>query len=415
MTIFEERESAIRAYSRVYPVVFKSASNARQTDTSGKEYLDFFAGAGVLNFGHNNPKMKQAIIDYMQNDGVLHSLDMQTEAKGAFIQRFTDVILNPRNMSHRLQFTGPTGTNAVEAAMKLARRVTGRQHIVAFNHAFHGMTLGALAATANEYFRGAAGVPLEHVSHQAFGDESADCDALLTSLREYCLSPETEKPAAFLLETIQAEGGVNIASKQWIQGVAALAKELGALLIVDDIQVGCGRTGSYFSFDDLHIEPDIICLAKGVGGIGTPMAMNLVRPELDEHWSPGEHTGTFRGQNLSFIAGKVALDYFVDSELMDEVKTKAAFMKSKLQPLLDEDPSVELRVKGMIMGLDVGNGERAAAIVRQCFEDGLIIASCGIGGKVLKLIPPLTIPEADLAAGLDILINAVRMVMEEAA
>jgi len=419
MTIFEQRESAVRGYSRVYPVTFKTAKNARQTDENGKEYIDFFAGAGVLNFGHNNPRMTEAMIDYLQNDGVLHSLDMQTTAKAEFIQTFTDVILKPRNMPHRLQFMGPTGTNAVEAAMKLARRATGRENIVAFSHGFHGMTLGALAATANEYFRGAAGIPLQHVSHEAFDGESAGVDslALLESLRERYLDPSSglEKPAAFLLETVQAEGGVNVASKEWMQAVDALAKELDAVLIIDDIQVGCGRTGSYFSFDDLDIEPGIICLAKGVGGIGTPMAVNLVHPDLDNHWSPGEHTGTFRGQNLSFVAGRIALDYFKDTQLMDAVKAKTEFMHESLQTLLQSDNSIELRGKGMIMGLDVGDGARAAAIVKQCFADGLIVAGCGTGGRVIKLIPPLTIPQEDLTAGLNILINATRQITEKAA
>lgn len=415
MTIFEQRESSIRAYSRVYPVVFKTANNARQTDDTGKEYIDFFAGAGVLNFGHNNPAMKNAIIEYLNKNGVLHSLDMQTQAKAEFIQHFTDVILKPRNMPHRLQFTGPTGTNAVEAAMKLARRVTGRQNIVAFDQGFHGMTLGALAATANEYFRSAAGVPLEHVTHLPFAEQSDNSDESITALREVFLDHNAPAPAAFLIETIQAEGGVNVADKNWIEAIAATAKELGALLIVDDIQVGCGRTGSYFSFDDLDIDPDIVCLAKGIGGIGTPLAMNLVRPELDDHWSPGEHTGTFRGQNLSFVAGKVALDFFTNDTLMDKVNANVDFMHSQLKPLLNSDPSLQLRSKGMIMGLDVGDGERASAIVQKCFIDGLIVASCGMGGKVIKLIPPLTIPQTDLAVGLNILINATRHVMEEAA
>lgn len=415
MTIFEQRESSIRAYSRVYPVVFKTANNARQTDDTGKEYIDFFAGAGVLNFGHNNPAMKNAIIEYLNKNGVLHSLDMQTQAKAEFIQHFTDVILKPRNMPHRLQFTGPTGTNAVEAAMKLARRVTGRQNIVAFDQGFHGMTLGALAATANEYFRSAAGVPLEHVTHLPFAEQSDNSDESITALREVFLDHNAPAPAAFLIETIQAEGGVNVADKNWIEAIAAIAKELGALLIVDDIQVGCGRTGSYFSFDDLDIDPDIVCLAKGIGGIGTPLAMNLVRPELDDHWSPGEHTGTFRGQNLSFVAGKVALDFFTNDTLMDKVNANVDFMHSQLKPLLNSDPSLQLRSKGMIMGLDVGDGERASAIVQKCFTDGLIVASCGMGGKVIKLIPPLTIPQTDLAVGLNILINATRHVMEEAA
>jgi len=418
MDIFQQRESGIRAYSRVYPVVFASADNARQTDTDGKQYIDFFAGAGVLNFGHNNPRMVKAMIDYLQSGGVLHSLDMQTVAKARFMERFTAVILEPRNMPHRMQFMGPTGTNAVEAAMKLARRATGRQQVVAFSHGFHGMTLGALAATANQYFRGASGVPLLHVRHETFGSE-ADGNAIseLQTLASRLQDPSSglEAPAAFLVEVIQAEGGVNVASKAWLQALAALAKELGSVLIVDEIQVGCGRTGSYFSFDDMDIEPDIVCMAKGLGGVGTPLAMNLVHPELDKHWSPGEHTGTFRGQNLSFVAGAEALRYFETPHLMQGVAAKTALTRELLQPLLATDSSLQLRGKGLIMGLDVGDGERAAAIVKRCFDKGLIIASCGTGGRVLKLIPPLTIPQSDLIEGLNILMDAVRLVMEEAA
>jgi diaminobutyrate-2-oxoglutarate transaminase len=423
MTIFDERESAIRAYCRVYPTVFKTAVNARQTDEDGKEYIDFFAGAGVLNFGHNNPEMKAAIIGYLEENGVTHSLDMHTAAKREYLEKFTDTILKPRNMPHRLQFMGPTGTNAVEAALKLARRATGRTHIAAFTHGFHGMTLGSLACTANEYFRGAAGVPLDHVTHYPFGCESqcSHCHVgcgmkVLENLRGLYAdsSSGVDAPAAFLVETIQAEGGVNVASDKWLLALEKLARDVGALLIVDDIQVGCGRTGNFFSFDDVGIDPDIVCLAKGVGGMGTPMALNLVKPEFDDHWSPGEHTGTFRGQNFSFVAGKVALDYFETPELMDQVKVYAKSMEDALAPLDDKFDDIQVRGKGMILGLDVGNGERAKAIVSACFEKGLLIASCGTGGRVVKLIPPLTIPEADLAEGLSILVNTTQQVMEAA-
>ena len=180
MSIFDQRESDIRGYCRTYPVVFDTAYNARQTDESGKQYIDFFAGAGVLNFGHNNPKMKQAMIDYLQRDGVTHSLDMHTTAKREFIEAFVSTILEPRNMPHKLQFIGPTGTNAVEAALKLARRATGRQEVVAFTRGFHGMTLGALAATGNAGKRAGAGsVSLNDVTHMPYeGAFGADVDSL---------------------------------------------------------------------------------------------------------------------------------------------------------------------------------------------------------------------------------------------
>lgn len=424
MSVFDQRESDIRAYCRVYPVVFDKANNARQTDEDGKEYIDFFAGAGVLNFGHNNERMTKAVIEYIQSGGVIHALDMKTTAKRTFMERFEKVILKPRNMTHKMQFIGPTGTNAVEAAMKLARRVTARQDIVAFSRGFHGMTLGSLAATANRYFRGAAGVPLNHVSHYPFdcnntGKENDDISGIDTidQLRALYLDSSSgiTPPAAFLLETVQAEGGVNVASKPWLQALAKLAKEVGSLLIIDDIQVGMGRTGSFFSFDDMDIDPDIICLAKGLGGLGTPMAMNLIKPEVDEYWSPGEHTGTFRGQSISFVAGSEALSYFEDDKLMDEVKNKAAIMNEALQPLEQRFEPIQIRGKGMIIGLDVTTGERAKAIVEECFRAGLLIASCGTGGRVVKLIPPLTIPDEDLRKGLQILTDTTVKVMEETA
>lgn len=414
MDVFEQWESNIRGYCRAWPTVFKTAVNARQTDENGKTYLDFFAGAGVLNFGHNNPEMQKAIIAYIQANGVTHSLDMYTTAKREFVSAFVDTVLKPRGMDHKLQFIGPTGTNAVEAALKLARRVTGRTQVVAFSHGFHGMTLGSLACTANDYFRGAAGVPLEHVHRLPYqsaevdgGDSLAGYRALLNDA-----SSGLTPPAAFMVEVIQAEGGVNVATQAWLLEIQKLARETGALLIVDDIQVGCGRTGSYFSFDDMDLDPDIITLAKGIGGFGTPMAMNLIKPEHDKHWNPGEHTGTFRGQDLSFIAGREALRYFEDDGLMNEVKRKGQRMADCVQRLADDFAAkgFAARGRGMIQALDVVDGARGKAIAQRCFESGLLVGPCGTGGRVIKLIPPLTIPDDDLDAGLQTLDSIVREV-----
>ncbi|MBU2886577.1 aspartate aminotransferase family protein [Gilvimarinus agarilyticus] len=418
MSIFTARESEIRGYCRVYPVVFDTASNAIQVDDQGKEYIDFFAGAGVLNFGHNNERMKRAVINYIESDGVTHSLDMHSTAKQKFMERFTSTILEPRSMPHKMQFMGPTGTNAVEAALKIARRATGRTQIVAFTHGFHGMTLGALACTANQAFRAASGVPLEHVSHFPFDCTEANAipgggaDVIEQMRWLYTEgSSGMTPPAAFLVETIQAEGGVNVASKEWLQSLAALAKELGSLLIIDDIQMGCGRTGSYFSFDEMDIDPDIICLAKGIGGWGTPMAMNLIKPEVDKHWNPGEHTGTFRGQGLSFIAGAEALGYFETPDLMDEVKVKGKAMYDAVAPLEEKYESVHIRGRGMVYGVDVGDGATAKAIISACFDDGLLVSACGSGGRVIKLIPPLTIPQDQMETGLATLLKHAEKVL----
>jgi diaminobutyrate-2-oxoglutarate transaminase len=416
MDLFEAYESEIRAYSRAYPAVFVSAANARQTDETGKEYIDFYAGAGVLNFGHNNPKLVQAMIGYLRSGGVLHSLDMMTPPKRDFIEAFVDTILKPRGMEYKLQFMGPTGTNAVEAALKLARRVTGRHEVVAFSQGFHGMTLGALACTANEYFRNASGVPLAHVMHWPFESNDGGGLASLDTLRAMYSngSGGVEKPAAFIVEVLQAEGGVNLASREWMRALQQLARDLGALLIVDDIQSGCGRTGTYFSFEEHDIEPDIITLAKGIGGIGTPMAMNLVKPEHDKHWQPGEHTGTFRGQNLSFVAGREALRYFEDDALLQETRRKGEIMASHLEGIAVKyaDKGFSVRGKGMMQALDTRDGALAKAVARDCFDHGMLFGPCGVGGAVIKLIPPLTIPDDDLQAGLQILSEAVARQME---
>lgn len=411
MKIFEQWESEVRAYCRAAPTVFKSASNATQVDENGKTYVDFFGGAGVLNFGHNNPKMKEAMIDFLKEDGVAHSLDMYTTAKRNFIEKFVNTILKPRKMNYKMQFTGPTGTNAVEAALKLARRVTGSDDVVAFTHGFHGMTLGSLACTANHYFRNASGVSLNNVIRWPFGTDDGCLDSL-DELRNMFRDPASgvKAPAAFLVETIQAEGGVRVGNYEWLKGVQKLARELGALFIIDDIQVGCGRTGSYFSFDGTDLDPDIIVLAKGIGGYGTPLAMTLNKPEIDEKWSPGEHTGTFRGQGLSFVAGAKGLEYFDDNELMDKTKNQGKYMYDFLEELAAGRDDVKVRGRGMILGFDVTDGGKAKEIARECFENGMLIGVCGMRGEVLKFIPPLTIPEDDLKKGLNIFADAFRKI-----
>jgi diaminobutyrate-2-oxoglutarate transaminase len=415
MHVFEKWESNIRGYCRAYPTVFKTACNAMQVDEAGKRYIDFFAGAGVLNFGHNNPRMKKAIIDFIESDGVAHSLDMYTDVKREFIAAFASTILEPRGWDLKMQFMGPTGTNAVEAAMKLARKVTGRETVVAFSHGFHGMTLGALAATANSYFRNAAGVPLGHVVHLPFEDSAGGGVQNIHEMR--CAYADSssglEKPAAIMVEAIQAEGGVHVASEQWLKAVQLLARETGALFIIDDIQAACGRTGSYFSFDGMGLDPDIITLAKGIGGFGTPLAMNLIKPEHDK-WSPGEHTGTFRGQGISFVAGREALRYFEDDKLMKDVARKGARMREALEKIASAhgDMNWSARGKGMIQGLDIGDGALAKDMARRCFEGGLLIGPCGTGGSVLKLIPPLTIEDENLGKGLEILAQSIHEAVE---
>ena len=417
MDIFERRESQVRAYCRTYPAVFTKAKNARIWDRSGRPFLDFFAGAGVLNFGHNNERIKRALLEYLEADGVIHSLDMYTEAKERFLETFERILLEPRGMAHRVQFPGPTGTNAVEAALKLARKVTGRASIVAFTDGFHGMTLGALACTGNGVHRAAAGVPLDHVHRVPFDGYLGEGVDTLLPLRRALADPSSglTPPAAFLLETVQAEGGVHVARPEWLLGVRKLAREHGSLLIVDDIQVACGRTGSYFSFDGMDLDPDVVLLAKGIGGFGTPLSALLIKPELDV-WAPGEHTGTFRGQGLSFVAGAEALHYFENDDFCRAVRHKGSRTHERLEKLVQKHSGrgFALRSKGMIHGLDLGDGGLASRVTQAAFERGLVIAPCGPGGRVMKVIAPLTIEEGELDEGLEILEAALDAALADA-
>ncbi|MCD1627885.1 diaminobutyrate--2-oxoglutarate transaminase [Seohaeicola saemankumensis] len=408
--IYDRRESAARSYCRSFPTEFVKAQNATMTDASGRDYIDFLAGCSSLNYGHNDADMKAALIDHITADGVTHGLDMHTNAKTAFLEAFETHILKPRGMDHRIMMTGPTGTNAVEAAMKLARKVTGRHNIIAFTNGFHGMTLGALGATGNAGKRGGAGMPIPGVTHLpyegAFGPE-VDTLAQIEMMLENP-SSGMDAPAAFLLEPVQGEGGLNAASAMWIKGIAALAKKHGALLILDDIQSGIGRTGTFFSFEEMGVVPDMIPLAKSLSGMGLPFAALLIRPDLDI-WKPAEHNGTFRGNNHAFVTARIALEKFwSDDSFQSQIKEKAKLLNERLTRIAALVPGSALKGRGMMQGVDVRSGDLAGAICADCFENGLIIETSGAHDEVVKVLAPLTIPMEQLEAGLDILEAATR-------
>jgi len=377
-------------------------------DQQGRRYIDFLSGAGVLAYGHNNRRIKQAVLDYLQDDGIVQSLDLHTTAKLAFLRRFRDTILASRGLDYRVQFCGPTGADAVEAALKLARKYTGRQTVLAFTNAYHGVTAGALAATANKRKRAAAGVPLEFVARMPFdGYLGAEVDTI--EVLERMLEPGggIDDPAAIIVETVQAEGGVNVASVAWLQRLAELARRRGVVLIVDDIQVGCGRTGTFFSFERAGIKPDIVCLSKAVGGMGMPIALALIRPELDV-WAPGEHVGTFRGNNLAFVGATAALDYWRTPGFESDVVQRGGAMRQQLAAIANRHPLhfSEVRGIGMIWGLVCRGRELASAVVAAAFARGVLVELSGPCGNVIKLLPPLVINEDELKEGLAILAAA---------
>ncbi|WP_093796898.1 diaminobutyrate--2-oxoglutarate transaminase [Streptomyces sp. Wb2n-11] len=408
--VFETLESEVRSYCRGWPTVFDHAHGSQLYDEKNRPYLDFFSGAGSLNYGHNNPVLKRALLDYLERDGVTHALDMSTVAKRDFLETFQEIALKPRALPYKVMFPGPAGTNAVEAALKLARKVKGREAVVFFTNAFHGMSLGSLAVTGNAFKRAGAGVPLAHATPMPFDDHWDGrapgfpwLERLLTSA-----GSGLDTPAAVIVETVQGEGGINVARAEWLHGLAELCRRRDMLLIVDDIQMGCGRTGAFFSFEEAGITPDIVTLSKSVSGYGLPMALTLFRPELDI-WQPGEHNGTFRGFNPAFVTATAALEeYWRDGRLEKQTLTRADQVEQALNAVAADEAASDVRGRGLAWGVEFTDPSRAAAVCARAFELGLLLETSGPEGEVVKLLPPLTISDEELEEGLSLFGCAVR-------
>ncbi|MGB3836474.1 diaminobutyrate--2-oxoglutarate transaminase [Castellaniella sp.] len=408
LKIFDRMESEVRGYIRSFPVIFSKARGSELIDEAGKCYIDFFSGAGTLNYGHNNPALRERMVDYLGSDGVVHGLDMATSAKKYFLQTMDRLILKPRGLEYTLQFTGPTGTNAVEAALKLARQVKGRQNVISFTHGFHGVSGGSLAATANQKFRKAAGVALGNTSFMPFDGYFGPDVNTMAYLERMLDDPSSglDHPAAVIVETVQGEGGVNVASQHWLRELERLCRRHDMLLIVDDIQVGCGRTGSFFSFEAAGISPDIVTLSKSLSGFGLPMSLVLFKPELDI-WQPGAHSGTFRGNNLAFVTAAQAMEtYWSDKTLSDGVAAKERLVRDWLENLVHScrGAGLSVRGRGLIQGLVTPVGDDIAnKIAHRAFEEGVVIETSGAHDEVLKVLPALTIPYEQLEQGLEVI------------
>jgi len=417
VSIYEEMESEVRSYSRSFPTVFTRAKMSKVSDENGKVYIDFFAGAGALNYGHNNEYIKAKIIDYLENDGIIHSLDMFTSAKTNFLETFRDKILIPRGMDYKVMFCGPTGTNAVEAALKLCRKIKKRDNIFAFMGAFHGMTLGSLALTSNRESREGAGTRLDGVTFVPYPGVFGDDFDTLAYIEKLITDDHSgvQKPAAIFLESVQAEGGVNVPSAEWLRGLRALCDKYDIFMVCDDIQVGCGRTGPFFSFERAGIKPDAVVLSKSISGYGMPMAILLFRPEMDI-WKPAEHNGTFRGFQLAFVGAAAALEYREKAQLEKTTPEKGkiveSFVKERILPLC---PGLKHRGIGLLHGIDCTDAPvelLAKKTSAECFKNGLIIERAGRGDHVLKIAPPLVIKDDELLRGLEIIEYSMKKVLE---
>lgn len=411
---FEKYESNIRSYCRKWPVEFVSAKGSIYKDTEGNEYIDFFDGAGALNYGHNPDYIKEKLIKYLESDGIVHALDMYTVPKENFIKYFEKKILKPRKLDYKIAFPGPTGTNSIELALKLARKVKQRPYIWAFTGAFHGMTLGALALTTESAARKAAGVPLDYTVHiPAPYSMGGNFDSI--AYMEQLLNDDHsgyEKPAAIIIETVQQEGGIHVFSKEFLKELRALCDKYDILLICDEVQIGCSRSGTFFSFERADIVPDIVCMSKSIGGYGIPFAVTLFKKELDV-FKPGEHNGTFRGCQLSMVAGLAALEMTVEQDIPAQVRRKEKIVKEyldkEIKPLLKD--KMEIRGIGLSWGIEFNDGKLARAVLDKCFEKKLIIELAGSYDSVLKIMPSLVIEDELLLKGLNIVKESIQEVI----
>jgi diaminobutyrate-2-oxoglutarate transaminase len=404
VAVFESLESEVRVYCRTFPAVFSRAKGAQLHTEDGRVLIDFFCGAGTLNFGHNNDFIKRRLLDYLAADGLTHGLDMYTVAKRDFLARLRDVVLVPRGLDHKIQLCGPTGTDAVEAALKLARKATGRPGIVAFSGAYHGMSRGSLAVTGSRRARAAGGVGPAGVTFVPFEAGPAGPFDSIGFLERMLTDPASgmDIPAAVIVEPLQMEGGVYPASAAWLRRLRELTERHGVLLICDEIQSGCGRTGTFFSFEHAGITPDIVTVSKSISGYGLPLSLVLLRRALDV-WSPGEHAGTFRGNQLAFVTATAALELWEQPAFQANLSASIARLDrfaAALEPVV--------RKQGMVLGIDLGNPLRAESVQRQCFAEGLIVELCGRADEVVKVMPPLTIDRATLDRGLAVLLAALR-------
>ena len=415
METIRRLESEVRSYSRSFPVLFEKAKDAFLFDAEGNRYIDFFAGAGTLNYGHNNEYMKKKIFDYLENDGIVHGLDMATVAKEELLLNLENIIFKPRNLDYKVQFTGPTGTNAVEAALKLARMVKKRSNVISFTNGYHGLTMGSMSVTANAYYRDEAFINRSDVSFMPYDGYLGKNINTAKYLRRFLEdnSSGVDTPSAIILETVQGEGGIRVAGDEWLRDVEKICRDFDILLIVDDIQVGNGRTGNFFSFEKSGIKPDIVTLSKSFSGFGLPMSVVLFRRELDI-WKPGQHTGTFRGNNLGFICASVALDYWKDDRFSKEIFRKGKILHKRLNKISARNPQLkaEVRGRGFVFGMSLPTGEIVKEILTECFHNNLVLESAGARNNVIKFLAPLTITDEVLEEGLDILEHSIDKVLK---
>lgn len=434
-----DRESNARSYPRRFPLALKTAKGCTVTDVEGRSYLDCLAGAGTLALGHNHPEVIATLTDVLSSGLPLHTLDLTTPVKDGFVSELFDTLPEELRREAKIQFCSPSGSDAVEAAIKLAKTATGRSNVVAFSGAYHGMSQGSMSlmgslgpkASVGQLVPGTHFFPYPYSYRCPFGRGGEETAQLAGEYFERALKdPEggINRPAAVILEAVQGEGGVIPAPVEWLRKVRAVTAELGIPLILDEVQSGVGRTGRFYAFESAGIVPDIVVLSKAIGG-GLPLAVVVYRSELDV-WKPGAHAGTFRGNQLAMAAGQKTLDIIVRDGLVARAAEAGLRLRDHLEAIARQSAYIgEVRGAGLMLGVETidptgyrdssgrlpASTEAAAAVQAEAFRQGLILETGGRFGSVLRLLPPLIISNAEIDRVADILASAFDRLERKAA
>ena len=430
-------ESNARSYPRKFPFALKKAKGSWVEDVEGNKYLDFLCGAGTLALGHNDDEVNQAMVDLLTSDAPLHTLDLTTPVKDRFVHTILSLLPEGLKENAKIQFCSPSGTDAVDAAIKLCKTATGRSTVIAFSGGYHGMGHGALALTGNlnaknkvaNLMAGVQFMPYPYSYRCPFGlGGESGTKACINYFERLLKDPESgiTKPAAVILEPIQGEGGVVPAPIEFLQAVRRITQELDIPMIVDEIQCGIGRSGKLFAFEYASIVPDVILASKAIGGT-QPMSVVIYNKKLDK-WTAGAHAGTFRGNQLAMAAGTVVLNRVSQSEFLADVVKKGDYLRKAMNELKDEVSIIgDVRGKGLMLGVEfidpngpkdiMGHpepcGEIAALVQKKCFENRLVMEKGGRNGSVMRCLCALNVSMDEINIMLDIFKKVVKEVDNE--
>ena len=433
----DSTESNARSYPRKFPFALVKAKGSWVEDIEGNKYLDFLCGAGTLALGHNDDEVNQAMVEMLQSDFPLHTLDLTTPVKDEFVHTVISHLPKELAENCKIQFCSPSGTDATDAALKLCKTATGRTSVVAFQGGFHGMGHGALSCTGNLGAKNKVGGLMPEVHHFPYPNSyrstfglagDADTDAACAYFERTLKDPESgiTKPAAVILEPIQGEGGVNPAPVKFLQTVRRVTEEVGIPMIVDEIQCGIGRSGKLFAFEYAGIVPDVILVSKAIGG-SQPLSIVIYNKKLDT-WQPGAHTGTFRGNQMAMKAGTIVLNRVTKPEFLAEVVRKGEKIMARMNEIKSKVSIIgDVRGKGLMIGCEFvnpkekpdmngvlpENGDAAAKVQHLCFENKLVMEKGGRGGSVMRCLCALTVTDSEIDQAMDIFEKAVLEVNKE--